>query len=125
LFTGGSSHELDALEKTLSLRDVRIGGVRGEAVTMRANPTSRAKQNTYCREYEVVTPSNGGFVDLGCRDHDRKWALQVHLPASGSAKGRVKVAAGNPALDPIVNRMMDGDAFGPDQESAAINAGWK
>ena len=77
----------DVLEKEPSGRETRIGGVRGEAVTMRASLTFKSKQNTYCREYEVATPSDGGFVGLGCRGHDGKWALEVHLPADISAKG--------------------------------------
>ncbi len=117
----------DVLEKDLSGREARIGGMRGEAVTMRASLTFKSKQNTYCREYEVATPSDGGFVGLGCRGRDGKWALEVHLPANGSAKGGVRTAAAadNAALDAIVDRMIDGDAFGSEQETAAISNGWK
>jgi hypothetical protein len=117
----------DVLEKDVSGRDTRIGGVRGQAVTMRASLTFKSKQNTYCREYEVATPSVGGFVGLGCRGPDGKWALEVHLPADVSAKGGVKTAGGadNQALDAIVDRMSEGDVFGPEQEAAAIRSGWK
>ena len=117
----------EVLEKDMSGRDTRIGGVRGQAVTMRASLTFRSKQNTYCREYEVATPSDGGFVGLGCRGQDGKWALEVHLPADISAKGGVKTAGGadNQTLDAIVDRMSEGDVFGTEQEAAAIRSGWK
>ena len=117
----------EVLEKELSGRDTRIGGVRGEAVTVRASLTFKSKQNTYCREYEVATPSDGGFVGLGCRGGDGKWALEVHLPANISAKSGVKTAGGadNQALDAIVDRMSEGDVFGNEQEAAAIRSGWK
>jgi hypothetical protein len=118
----------DVLEKELSGREIRIAGVRGgEAVTMRASLTFKSKQNTYCREYEVVSTTDGGFVGLGCRGSDGKWALEVHLPANTSAKRGVKTAAAadNAALDAIVDRMIDGDAFGNAQEAAAISSGWK
>ena len=114
----------DVLEKELSGREARIGGVRGEAVTMRASLTFKSKQNAYCRQYEVVSPSDGRFMGLGCRDSDGQWALEVNLPASNSVKG-MKTAAADTALDAIVDRMIDGDAFGRAQEAAAISSGWK
>ena len=117
----------DVLEKELSGRETRIGGVRGEGVTMRASLTFKSKQNTYCREYEVATPSNGGFVGLGCRDRDGKWALEAQLPSSKAANGGVKTAAGadNGALDAIVDGMIDGDALGSKQEAETIGSGWR
>jgi hypothetical protein len=117
----------DVLEKELSGRESRIAGVRGEAVIMRASLTFKSKENTYCREYEVESPSDGRFVGLGCRGGDGKWALEVNLPASNAVKGRVKTAGGadDTALDAIVDHMMDGDVFGKAQEAAAISGGWK
>jgi hypothetical protein len=117
----------DVLEKELSGRESRIAGVRGEAVTMRASLTFKSKENTYCREYEVESPSDGRFVGLGCRGSDGKWALEVNLSASNAVKGRIKTAGGpdDAALDAIVDHMMDGDVFGKAQETAAINSGWK
>jgi hypothetical protein len=117
----------DVLEKELSGRESRIAGVRGEAVTMRASLTFKSKENTYCREYEVESPSDGRFVGLGCRGSDGKWALEVNLSASNAVKGRIKTAGGtdDTALDAIVDHMMDGDVFGKAQEAAAINSGWK
>jgi hypothetical protein len=114
----------DVLEKDLSGREARIGGVRGEAVTMRASLTFKSKQNTYCREYEVVSPGDGRFVGLGCRDSDGRWALEVNLPASNSVKG-MKTAGADTALDAIVDGIIDGDAFGKAEETAAIRSGWK
>lgn len=118
----------DVLEKDLSGHESRIGGVRGEAVTMRASLTFKNKQNTYCREYEIATPDKGGFVGLGCRDRDGRWALEAQLPANKTAaKGGVKTAAGadNAALDAIVDDMIDGDALGGKQEADKIKDGWK
>ncbi len=114
----------DVLEKELSGREARIGGVRGEAVTMRASLTFKSKENHYCRQYEVVSPSDGRFMGLGCRGSDGQWALEVNLPASNSVNG-IKTAAADTALDAIVDRMIDGDAFGKAQETAAIGSGWK
>lgn len=142
LYSGGSSSDLVAfhdghiyasgalrnvLEEEPSGRDARIGGIRGDAVTMRANLTFKSEQQTFCREYEIATPGARGFVGLGCRDSDGKWALEVHIPSGGSATGGVKPAGGsdNDALDEIVNHMIDGDAFGNEQEAAAIKSGWK
>ncbi len=117
----------DVLERELSGHEARIGGVRGEAVTMRASLTFKNKQHTYCREYEIATPSDGGFVGLGCRGHDGKWALELHVPSTNSAKSGMKIAEGgvNTALDAIVDRMIDGDAFDIEQEAQAVRNGWK
>jgi len=117
----------EVLEKEVSGRDTRIGGMRGDAVTMRASLTFKSKQNSYCREYQVATPGDRGFVGLGCRGTDGKWALEVHLPADVSAKGGLKTAGATDteALDAIVDRMSEGDVFGKEQEAAAIRNGWK
>lgn len=117
----------DVLEKALSGRDTRIGGVRGEAVTMRVSLTYKSKQNTYCREYEVVSQGDGGFVGLGCRGRDGKWAVEVQLPTGKSAKAGIKTAKGpeNAALDAIVDDTMNGDALGNEQEADVISSGWK
>lgn len=116
----------DVLENELSGREARIGGTRGDAVTMRASLTFRSKQSTYCREYEIETPDNGGFVGVGCRDRNG-WALEAQLPAKKTSAGGFKTASGpaNAALDAIVDDMIDGDALGTNQEAAEIGNGWK
>jgi hypothetical protein len=115
------------LEKELSGHEARIGGVRGEAVTMRASLTFKNKQHSYCREYEIATPSDGGFVGLGCRGGDGKWALELHVPSANPAKSGMKIAEGgvNTSLDATVDRMIDGDAFDIEQEAQAVRNGWK
>ena len=116
----------DVLEKELSGRETRIGGVGSEAVTMRASLTFKAKKNCYCREYEIAKPGNEAVVGLGCRDRDGKWTLEAQLPTTNAAaKGSIKAAAANTALDSIVDDMIDGDALGGKQESAVIANGWK
>ncbi len=118
----------DVLDKELSGHEARIGGVRGEAVTMRANLTFKSKQNSYCRQYEVATPSDGGFAGLGCRGIDGKWVVEAYLPKGKSAKsGGIKTASGadSAALDGIVDRMIDGIVFGAAEETSAIRNGWK
>ena len=118
----------DVLEKELSGREARIGGTRGEAVTMRASLTFRSKQNSFCREYEIATPDNGGFIGLGCRDRNGRWALEAQLPANRTSQGggtKTASGPGNAALDVIVDDMIDGDALGSNQEAAEIGKGWK
>ena len=117
----------NVLEMEPSREDTRIGGVRGEAVTMRASLTFKSKEQAYCRQYEIATTGAGGFVGLGCRDHNGNWGIEVHLPSKGSAKGGIKTAGGaeNDTLDAIVDRMIDGDALGTEQEAEAIKGGWK
>lgn len=115
------------LETQPSGQEARIGGVRGEAVSMRATLTFKSKDDSYCREYEIATPGAGGFAGLGCRGRDGDWALQVHAGTMVSAKDGSRPAAHTPpvALDEIVDRMIEGDAFGKKQEAEAIASGWK
>ncbi len=116
----------NVLEKEPSRQEVRIGGVRGEAVTMRATLTFRNRQQTYCREYEIETPRDGSFAGLGCRDRDGNWALQVHVPTKAPGGGTQPVGViPLPALDGIVEQSQTGDVFGRDEEAAAIGSGWK
>ncbi len=117
----------DVLERQPSGRETRIAGVAGDAVTMRATLTFKTKQQTYCREYEIETPGERNFGGLGCRDGDGKWALEVHMPAKGAAKGGIQTAGGgdNPAIDALVDRTIDGDVFSPDQELVVMGGGWK
>ncbi len=114
----------NVLEETASRHDSRIGGVRGDAVTMRANLTFKSTEQTYCREYEIEAPGAHAFVGLGCRDRNGNWAIEAHMPSEAKAKG-IKAAGHNTALDAVVDRMIDGDAFGEEQEAAAIKNGWK
>lgn len=116
----------DVLERQPSGRETRIAGVGGEAVTMRATLTFKTRQNTYCREYQIETPGDRNFSGLGCRDGFGKWALEVHMPAKPADSGiRAAGRDDNASIDVIVEHEMDGDAFSPAQETAAIDSGWK
>ena len=116
---------LRVLETAPSGQDSRIGGVRGEAVTMRAALTFKSTQQTYCREYEIETPANGGFAGLGCRERDGRWAIEVNIRTGGAANGIKTAGRERVALDTMVDRLMEGIAFGPKEEAAAISSGWK
>jgi anti-sigma factor RsiW len=115
------------LETAASNEAARISGRAGEAVTMRATLTFKAKDKGYCREYEIAAPG-GGFRGLGCRERNGAWALEVHVPARGSAAQAWQPAgsrAESLALDGIVDRLIDGDALDRGDEAKAIAGGWR
>ncbi len=130
-FEGGRIYASDALSRVLeqepSRHDARISGGAGEAVVMRASLTFKDKNQRYCREYEIATPGGKGFVGLACRTGEGKWAVQVHVASSVNTPGKVIPADGSrpEALDAIVDRLIDGDALGRDDEAAVIANGWK
>jgi hypothetical protein len=123
LFATGALQQV--LEKAPSLQEARIDGAAGNAVTARVILTFKSKAQTYCREYEVGTSGQGSHTGLGCRDKTGKWAIQVYVPSNGIGRPGLAGGAGTPAIDTIVDEIMDRDALGRNDETAAIKAGWR
>ncbi len=126
VFASGSLRSV--LETEPSGREARISGAAGEAVTMRASLTFKDKGQHYCREYEIAMPDDRGFAGLACRTGEGKWALQVHVAtAVNKAAVQSSPAAGTraPALDTVIDSIMDSDALGKQEEAAVIANGWK
>lgn len=117
------------LETMPSNRPSRIDGGAQDSTVVRASLTFKSRSGGFCREYETETAKENRFAGLACRERDGKWAIQVHVAeAAATPNTETGPAAGGPheeALDPIVDRMIDGIAFGKDEENAAIASGWK
>jgi anti-sigma factor RsiW len=122
--TGALEH---VLETVPSGQEARIEGAAGDAVAVRVNLTFKSKSGSYCREYEVATVPQGRHAGLSCRDGKGKWAILVNVqdvmrPASQTAPAG---GAAAPVMDLIVDRVIDGDALGRNEESTIINGGWR
>jgi anti-sigma factor RsiW len=124
--TGVLEHVLETLP---SGQEATIEGAAGDAVAVRVNLTFKSKSESYCREYEVATVAQGRHAGLSCRDGTGKWAILVNLPSKDVIRrGGQMVPAGDaavPVIDAIVDRVMDGDAFGRNEELTLISGGWR
>jgi len=96
---------------------------------VRAILTFKSKGGGFCREYETETAKGNRFAGLACREPGGEWSIQVHVAEAAAAHNAgTSPSAGGPheeALDPIVDGMIAGIAFGKDEENAAIASGWK
>ncbi len=134
-FEGSRVFATGALERVLetsaSGKETRIGGIANDSVTMRTTVTFKNYNNSWCREFEIVTSQGEKSAGLGCREDNGKWALQVSVPAES-----VKPEGANPTapavggkgareLDAVVDRVMQSDALGREGEAAVLASGWK
>lgn len=121
------------LETMPSNRPSRVDGGTQDWTAVRAVLTFKSKGGGFCREYEAETAKENRFAGLACREPGGEWVIQVHVAEATAAHDSEtgpagRGGAGGPheeALDPIVDSMIDGIAFGKDEENAAIASGWK
>lgn len=134
-FEGSRVFATGALERVLetsaSGKEARIGGIASDSVTMRTIDTFKNYKNSWCREFEIVTSEGEKSAGLGCRENNGKWALQVSVPAGNvkqeGAIAPVPAKGGTDAreLDAVVERIMQNDALGREDEAAVLANGWK
>jgi hypothetical protein len=119
IFAGSALRNV--LETKPSGQEARIAGGTADAAVVRATVTFKTKTGQYCREYEVLAQAGGQFAGLACRLAGGAWVLDMHVPAPPKSTP----AAGEKLVDPVVDRMIEGDAFGKEEEDAAISNGWR
>ncbi len=126
IFANGTLRNV--LESLPSGQEARTAGGAQDASVVRASLTFKNKAGNFCREYEVAAAGSRQYAGLACREGQGKWALQVHIAESPATPGAQTGLAGgghNALLDPVVDRMMDGIAFGKKEEEAALAGEWK
>ncbi len=103
----------------------------GETSAMSAEMilTFRNRKQLFCRQYEVSGLTNG-YSGIACRDKDGEWRVKIHIAASSHphhGEGEQIVPAGRTASDveAAVNKVMDGDALGRDEERTLIERNWQ
>jgi anti-sigma factor RsiW len=120
------------------LQQVLDGAPSGTAVafgsgagagSIKAVMTFKRQDGQPCRIYELDQASSGAANGVGCRNVAGQWALEVHsgIAAAKSKPGQVVPAAGpaSPVVDAAVDRMISGDAFGPEEEAKLITNKWR
>jgi hypothetical protein len=104
-------------------------GTGGDAGSIKAVMTFKRGDGQPCRIYELDHASNGAANGVGCRNAAGQWSLEVHsgIAAAKSKPGQVVPAAGpaSPIVDAAVDRMISGDAFGPEEEAKLITNKWR
>ncbi|MGO8953230.1 MAG: anti-sigma factor family protein [Rhodomicrobium sp.] len=114
------------LETLPSGQEARTPGGAQDASVVRASLTFKDKAGSFCREYEIAAAGSKQYAGLACREGQGKWALQVHVAEAPVTPGALPGPAGRDGLlDPVVDRMMDGIAFGKKEEEAALAQGWQ
>ncbi len=108
-----------ALQSRVSYEELALSGERVTPLL-----SFRDRQGRYCREYQVVvgTEAAGG---IACREADQ-WVASAVVAFPSKADQDIATASG-PAAD-LLSKVLDQEIAGapldPEQEEAAIEAGW-
>jgi len=132
-FDGGSIRAKgefgEALETTPSSTFAAWSGTSDERISFKPVLSFRSKDQQFCRQYELKSDRSGTFAGLACRTFDGAWLIKMHEEAVPAAPqdGRTVPADGleRPLLDALVDRIIDGEALGADEEGKLIGNGWQ
>lgn len=110
------------------------GKTTGQVAARQVMPTLtfRSRDGAYCRQYEMTQPGQTAtFTGLACRTAGGQWVVRTHVPSSGTAAfidGKFQPASGQPGsslVEATVTQLIEGDAFGVDEERQLIAKGWR
>jgi hypothetical protein len=122
---GPLQHVLDSMQSGTPF----AFGVGADAGSIKAMMTFKRQDGQPCRIYELDHPSGGAAHGVGCRNAAGQWSLEVHsgLAAAKPKPGQVVPASGpvSPVVDAAVDRMIAGDAFGPEEEAKMLTNKWR
>jgi hypothetical protein len=101
--------------------------VPAEDAAMRAVLTFRTKDGRFCREFEILAGS-GGSTGIACREHG-EWRAEVLLSAAAApSNSNYYTPAGQsdePAVAEVVERLIQGDPLGTEEEARVLASGWQ
>jgi hypothetical protein len=101
-----------------------------EDAAVRPVLTFRAKDGRFCREFEIFAAS-GGSTGIACREREGEgdWRAQVMVSTAGAPpNSNYYTPAGQsdePALDEVVDRLIEGDPLSAEEEARALASGWR
>ncbi len=85
-------------------------------------------QGGYCRQYEVVGTTGESTAEVACRSAQGHWRVVAHA-AAGIGKANEfstnPAAAAGAKIEAVVEQLLVGDAFGAENEAAAIARRWQ
>jgi hypothetical protein len=115
-----------ALETAPSGTKVSLDG-EGSAFTVETVLTFKNRRQAFCRQYDV-TAANGDYAGIACRGDDGKWRIEIHIAVSPQPRSNdsiVPAGKGASVVETAVNKVIDGDALGPEDEQALIRNNWQ
>lgn len=107
-----------ALDRTASAASEQIG-----RSSIRPVATFRVAGGALCREF-VASQEKGAVRAVACRD-DRQWTVKIAATEAASAGGYQPASGPAAAISAYVDSAIEGDALGPDEERALIDAKWR
>lgn len=128
--TGTLAHALEAAPS----RSGDVAEAFAEGATVVPVVSFRTASDGVCREYRMRgATAETDFAGLACRAADGAWrvVLNVETPAAprtpptpGESYGTA-TGLGVPAVDALVETIIEGPAFGGNEESAYLRNGWR
>jgi surface antigen len=104
-------------------------GTDTNAGSIKAIMTFKRKDGQPCRIYELEHASGAAANGVSCRNAAGQWLLEVHsgVVSAKSQPGQVVPASGpiSPIVDTAVDRMISGDALGPEEEAKLLTNKWR
>jgi surface antigen len=86
----------------------------------------KSRDQGFCREYKIAGKGGSGFAGVACRGADSQWRVAVHAESKAGSAADFKLLGypESPAVEAAVEKLKQGDVFGPEEELAAIAKGW-
>jgi hypothetical protein len=123
-----SGQLLKSLETTPSGTQVVLN-TGSEQLTLKPIMTFARHDGGHCRQYELDTADGRRLAGLSCRTSTGAWQLEAHSPMGHVTSSNTQVApAGtttSPVIEATVDRLINGDVLGKDQEAALIAKRWQ
>ncbi len=107
-----------ALDRTASADSAQVG-----RSSIRPVATFRIAGGAICREF-VATQGEGAVRAVACRE-DRQWTVKIAATEAANAGGYQPPSGPAAAISAFVDAAIEGDALGPDEERALIDAKWR
>ena len=113
------------LENQPSAEPVTFDGESGTVATPLMS--FQNKNGDYCRDFSVTTKTQGTRA-VACKGN-HQWTVQVAVATAGYDTGNTGTyqtasQTATPVIDSAIQKMIDGDALGMEQEKKAIRAHW-
>jgi hypothetical protein len=121
---------LQALEGIPSGTVVVMRDATGETLSFKAVLSFLAKNDRYCRQYEITSRAGAEFAGLACRSGESNWQIEIYAraPAKGVSRRGMNMPAGTPSpVDAVAMEMMPAtvDVLVGEPEEKLIRNGWR
>lgn len=119
---------VDALPEWTLINQALSNQPSGQMITTAKGSTVEVRlsfvntQDEYCRQFYLKPKGGQALQSIACRMDDN-WILRAAMP-SGDA-GSYQTASHDPALDRVIDNMIQGEFLSPDEEQRLIEDRWQ